>query len=125
MDWLPWVIGAALLIALFVWRTLARRLSVEQAQQIRVALEDGAKLVDVRTPQEFAAGHVIGAINIPMSQLGSRTRELGKRGKPLVVYCHTGSRSRHAVRFLQQQGYKRVLDLKAITNHGAVGLATR
>jgi phage shock protein E len=122
MSWLPWAIAAAALIALLVWKALAGRLSPEQIEEIRSALSKGARLVDVRTSQEFATGHVDGAVNIPLSELVNRTRELGKRNRTLVIYCRSGSRSGFAMRLLQQQGFRSVLDLKGMGNHGAVGL---
>jgi rhodanese-related sulfurtransferase len=62
-------------------------------------------VVDVREPDEFAAGHVAGAVNLPLSQLRGRYREL-PRDRPLAVYCQVGQRGYYAVRFLLQHGYR-------------------
>jgi NADPH-dependent 2,4-dienoyl-CoA reductase/sulfur reductase-like enzyme/rhodanese-related sulfurtransferase len=65
---------------------------------------DGQATVDVREPDEFAAGHVAGAVNLPLSQLRGRYGEL-TRDRPLDVYCQVGQRGYYAVRFLLQHGY--------------------
>ena len=57
---------------------------VEEARRL---VESGARLVDVRTPGEFAAGHLPGAINIPVQDLERRLHELGPKQAPIVVYC--------------------------------------
>ena len=73
-------------------------------------------IIDVRTAEEFAAGHIDGAINLPVDQVGEQiTRVKGlKPGSTLLVYCRSGRRSAAAVQILQQRGYTRVLDGGAI-----------
>ncbi len=61
-------------------------------------------LVDVREPDEFAAGHLPGARNVPLSQLRDRTAEL-PTDRPLWLYCHSGKRSYDATRALTQRGF--------------------
>jgi rhodanese-related sulfurtransferase len=65
---------------------------------------DGALLVDVREEDEFEEGHAEGAVNLPLSGLRERWREL-PAGRELHVYCGVGLRAHNAVRFLRQQGY--------------------
>ncbi len=62
-------------------------------------------LVDVRTPPEFAAGHIPGAVNIPVDDLRSRLGEL-PRGRPIAVYCQVGQRGYLATRILLQEGFQ-------------------
>lgn len=64
----------------------------------------GATLVDVRTPMEWEAGHVEGAVLIPLSDLGGRLHEI-PRDRPVVVYCASGSRSARAAAVLGAAGY--------------------
>lgn len=80
----------------------------EKAKALVVA---GAKLVDVRTPAEFAAGHVEGADNIPLAQLETRVDELGDKSDPIVVYCRSGNRSGKAQAILQARGFTAVHNL--------------
>jgi len=62
----------------------------------------GQVVVDVREPAEFAAGHVPGAISMPLSVLRQRWHEL-PRDRPLALYCEVGQRAYYALRFLVQQ----------------------
>jgi len=67
-------------------------------------VENGESLiVDVRDADEYAAGHVPGAVNIPLSSLRERWREL-PRDRPIACCCSVGQRAYYAVRFLAQQG---------------------
>jgi len=83
--------------------------------QARQLVQAGARLVDVRTPSEFAAGHIPGAINIPLQQLDSRLTELQPRETPVVVYCRSGSRSGRASRVLKSAGFAAVQDLGSMS----------
>ena len=65
----------------------------------------GALLLDVRTPAEFAQGSVPGAVNIPLQQLQGRMRELPKN-KKIVTFCRSGGRSGSAAAFLRSAGYQ-------------------
>jgi NADPH-dependent 2,4-dienoyl-CoA reductase/sulfur reductase-like enzyme/rhodanese-related sulfurtransferase len=62
-------------------------------------------VVDVRDPDEYAAGHVPGAMNLPLPQLRARWAEL-PRDRPLACCCGVGQRAYYAVRFLAQQGLR-------------------
>jgi NADPH-dependent 2,4-dienoyl-CoA reductase/sulfur reductase-like enzyme/rhodanese-related sulfurtransferase len=64
-------------------------------------------LVDVRTPQEFAAGHIPDALNIPLDDLRSRLGEL-PRDREIAVYCQVGQRGYLATRILRQAGFAAV-----------------
>jgi phage shock protein E len=80
----------------------------------RIAWADQALYVlDVRTPEEYAAGHLPGAVNIPHDQLAARLGELsGARERDIVVYCRTGRRSTEALGVLDDAGFKRLFHLK-------------
>lgn len=84
----------------------------ETGVKLSETLKKGAFLVDVRTPQEFAAGSVPGAINIPLDQVESRVSEFEGK-KDIVVFCRTGNRSGQAKRILESKG------IKDITNGGS------
>jgi phage shock protein E len=70
----------------------------------------GAKVVDVRTPEEYAEGHVPAAVNIPFDQIGQRASEIGGPATPVVVYCRSGRRSGIAAESLRGLGYTKVWD---------------
>ena len=65
--------------------------------------------VDVRTKEEFAAGHLAGAINIPLGDIAQRKQEIkGLGNTPVVFYCRSGNRSGSAVAYLQKEGYAEI-----------------
>jgi rhodanese-related sulfurtransferase len=64
-----------------------------------------AVVLDVREPDEFAAGHIPNAINLPLSQLRARYGEL-PRDRDLWISCVVGQRAYYATRFLAQRGYR-------------------
>lgn len=69
------------------------------------ALEELARsLIDVRTPKEFAAGHIPGATNIPVDELRDRLGEIS-RDREVIAYCQVGMRGYLATRVLKQAGY--------------------
>ena len=76
---------------------------------LKAIIEQGAFLVDVREPGEFAGGTAKGAVNIP---LGSVAVELNKfKGKEnIVVFCRSGNRSGQAKTILEQNGFKNVIN---------------
>lgn len=71
----------------------------------------GAKLIDVRTPAEFAAGHIEGAVNIPVADFEKRLAEIGDTNTSVVVYCRSGNRTKAAMAALKRAGYKDTFDL--------------
>ena len=73
----------------------------------------GHLLVDVRTPEEYASGHIAGSVNIPVQELGNRLAEVSK-DQPVVVYCRSGNRSAQAASILESAGYTGVYDLGGI-----------
>lgn len=80
----------------------------------RAVVSGGASLVDVRTPEEYAAKHVDGAKNIPVDEIDTRLSEIPK-DKPVVVYCHSGARSATAAKVLRGAGYD-VIDIGGMKN---------
>ncbi|KAA1424926.1 rhodanese-like domain-containing protein [Mumia zhuanghuii] len=63
----------------------------------------GLVVVDVREPDEWASGHIDGALHIPLGDLPTRADEIPADGQ-VLVYCHVGGRSARATMFLQQRG---------------------
>jgi phage shock protein E len=75
--------------------------------RVAEAISKGAKIIDVRTPQEFMGGHVAGSKNIPLQQLGGQMSSLPK-GTPIVFCCASGARSGAATDMARQAGYEAV-----------------
>jgi rhodanese-related sulfurtransferase len=73
--------------------------------------DDSAYVLDVRSPEEYAAGHVPGAVNIPYDQIASRLAEVPK-DKDVVLYCKSGRRAGIAAEVLANQGYTRLQHLE-------------
>ena len=74
----------------------------------------GAVLVDVRTAEEYAAGHIPGSVHVPLGRL-EPIRSLAKAADtPLFVYCHSGARSARAAAELEDMGYTRVYNIGGV-----------
>ncbi len=71
---------------------------------------EGVKLIDVRTPGEFATGHLPGAVNVQVGDLDGVAAAIGAQDAPAVIYCASGARSGHAVRALAARGYTRLVN---------------
>ena len=88
-----------------------QRLAVAQAVQL--AKQPGTFILDVRTPEEYAEGRLAGSVLMPVTELSLRLGDLPKDKKtPVLVYCVAGPRSQAAGRFLTEQGYTAVHELK-------------
>lgn len=70
-----------------------------------------AQLIDVRETNEFDGGHILGARNIPLSQMKMRMKEI-RPDKPVFLYCQSGARSGRAAQMLYKKGYKDLYQLK-------------
>ncbi|MDY4510406.1 rhodanese-like domain-containing protein [Streptococcus hyovaginalis] len=81
---------------------MIKSLTVRQALSL---IKDGElHLIDVREMNEYAGGHIPGAINLPLSQLAARFEDLSK-DKTYYIICQSGMRSERACSFLENQGY--------------------
>ncbi len=76
-------------------------------EKVATLIKEGAFLVDVRSPGEFASGHVNGSVNIPLDQIPSQLSKF-KSKEHIVVFCRSGARSGQAKAILGQNGFKNV-----------------
>lgn len=79
----------------------------------RLTSEEAPPLIDVRTPEEYRAGHLPGAVNIPLQDFLRRFSELEHyREREVVLYCETGARAIYGGRWLASRGFRelRLLD---------------
>jgi phage shock protein E len=72
---------------------------------VKDMIKAGAKIIDVRSPGEFADEAYPGAVNIPLAILPAKLDELGPKDRPIILYCASGARSAQAARLLKQAGY--------------------
>ncbi|MEZ4659580.1 MAG: rhodanese-like domain-containing protein [Caldilineaceae bacterium] len=79
------------------------------------------KLIDVRSPAEFAAGYVSGAQNIPLPELAEQMTAI-PTDLPVMLYCRSGNRSGQALRLLQMAGYTNVYNIGGLSDLAAQGL---
>src|SRR3954469_11811329 len=85
---------------------------VNTTQATHLINREEALVLDVREPNEFGAGHVLGAKNLPLARLDSSGADLAKRKeRPVIVYCDGGERSAKALAALKKQGFTRVANL--------------
>jgi phage shock protein E len=102
-----WIVAAIAALALVV---LSRRLGGGRMTRIVAEwIQAGAKVVDVRSPEEFRGGAYPGAVNIPVQELGRRLNEIPRDAR-VVLYCASGARSGVAARILKQAGYAEVVN---------------
>lgn len=101
----PWLLPAAA-AAYFGFRFLRFRAVKSRLPEL---LRRGAVVVDVRGPDEYAAGARPGSLNIPLGELEGRVKELDA-SKPVVVCCASGTRSALASGILARRGFKEVVN---------------
>lgn len=72
---------------------------------LNAKLQEGAQIIDVRTPDEYRGGHAKGAVNIPLDRLQSQLSKIN-RDIPVITCCRSGARSRMAADALKNAGYE-------------------
>jgi phage shock protein E len=86
-------------------------------KKIESYLQTGARVIDVRSPQEYESGHFSTAINIPHDRIEQRLGELGQdKQKPIILYCYAGSRSAVAEQILRKNGFMGVVNARNLEN---------
>lgn len=82
-------------------------ISEASVDELESALQAGAVLIDVRQPNEYEAGHVPGAVLVPLASVPD-TLELFASDVPTYVICRSGSRSYRACEYLEEQGIEAI-----------------
>lgn len=77
-------------------------ISVHDLESVLVS---GARLIDVREPDEYSSGHVPGAISVPLGQVPDRVEECCEAGRTTYMICRSGARSANACEFLADKGF--------------------
>ncbi|HET8694053.1 MAG: rhodanese-like domain-containing protein [Burkholderiales bacterium] len=108
-----WIVTAAASGGMLLWQQLkAGGAGLSPTEAVQLINRDKAVVIDVCEPQEFQAGHLIGAKNIPLGQLGSAKGLPGNKTTALVVVCASGIRSGKAVSQLKSMGYENAQSLR-------------
>ncbi|MDZ4064895.1 MAG: rhodanese-like domain-containing protein [Coriobacteriia bacterium] len=107
-----WIVAAVLIAAIgfLVLKPAGGGVQNIDAKELATLVDEGVAVLDVRTAGEYAAGHVPGAVNIPIDQLAAGLGSLDN-SKPVAVYCATGARSSQAIGVLQTAGFGTVYHL--------------
>ena len=91
-----------------------RQISMDEAVKM-MAEETGYIILDVRRPDEFAAGHIPNAINVPNETIGTaEIPELPDKDQLIMVYCRSGRRSKEASEKLVKLGYTNIVEFGGI-----------
>ncbi|MCX6923826.1 MAG: rhodanese-like domain-containing protein [Verrucomicrobia bacterium] len=116
MDWHSWIILVGV-IAVFLG---LKRLTLVGPATAREWLGKGARVIDVRSEQEFKGRHLPGAANIPLDRLRDEVARLAPdKNQPLLLHCLSGTRSGMGKAMLKKMGYRHVFNL------GSYGRAQR
>ena len=91
-----------------------RQINMDEAVEM-MAEESGYIILDVRRPDEFAAGHIPNAINVPNESIGTdEIPELPDKDQLIMVYCRSGRRSKEAAEKLVKLGYTNIVEFGGI-----------
>jgi phage shock protein E len=88
---------------------ILKNLFGKSSLNLKEKIEDGAILIDVRTPQEYADSRLKGTVNIPLDRLKTQLGQL-KNKKHIVVFCRSGFRSSQAKALLEANGFTNVIN---------------
>ena len=100
-----------------MWKKWIRKRNFDQKKDIRKEkinqyINQGAILIDVRSPQEYKEGHLKGAILIPFYQIRKEIeKKVPNKNQLIVLYCSTGHRGQEAQRILERLGYTNVYNV--------------
>ncbi len=113
----PWLAAyaavAAVALLIYELRARANSVSAISPQTAVQLMNQGAAVLDVRTPEAYSAGHLAGARRLDTSQIADAGNSLKRfKQRPVIVYCERGVSAAPAVRSLLQQGFTQVVNLR-------------
>ena len=112
MNWKTTLVLAVIVIAFLLFKK-AGQISITDARR---HVENGASIIDVRSPGEFASGHLAKAENIPLDQIRTvLPRQAHDKSQVLLLHCQSGMRSAAAAKALKNMGYTNVYNLGSIS----------
>lgn len=90
-----------------------RQITPQEAKEI-MDTENDIVILDVRTEQEYASGHIKNAVCLPNEDILGEPEILPDKGQKILVYCRSGNRSKQAAQKLADMGYENVLEFGGI-----------
>jgi len=91
--------------------------NADKGVDIPALIQEGALVVDVRSPGEFSGGHIEGAVNIPYDVISREIeKHASEKDRPIILYCHSGARASAAKKSLVQMGYAQVVNAASLRN---------
>ena len=117
MDLTGWLVVVGI-VALFL---VVKQLGQASSKTVREVMGRKPVIIDVRTDHEYSSSHLEGTRNLPLGELGQRIEKVLPMGtdRPILLHCHSGTRSAAGVRLLKRKGYTQVFNL------GSYGRAQR
>ncbi|WP_313235289.1 rhodanese-like domain-containing protein [Sporosarcina ureae] len=103
MKKLVWLIATVLLLA--ACGSTDKAFETVDLEDIEALQKEGALVMDVREVDEYNEGHIVSAINMPLSQLQNGERADLDKDQKYVIVCRSGSRSQTASEILFEEGY--------------------
>jgi len=96
-----------LIVRSFLEPVLTGVKNIKAQDAVRLMNNEGTLVLDVRLEKEYKEGHILDSVHIPLGALESRIRELdGYKGNTVIIYCHTGMRSKQAGSILKKHGFE-------------------
>ncbi|UOE95899.1 rhodanese-like domain-containing protein [Alkalihalobacillus sp. LMS39] len=112
MEWILPAILAAVLVFFITKRFITPKFLTPLSQEDFIKGYRKAQLIDVREQREYEGGHILGARNIPLTQLRQRMKEI-RTDQPVYLYCQSGARSKQAATVLKKKrGCEEIYHLK-------------
>lgn len=106
-------VAAVAAVLVYELRERARGVGAVGAQDVVRLMNQGAVVLDVRSAEDYAAGHIRGARSVPATQLANGADSLKRyKDKPVIVYCEQGVSAAGAMRALAEQGFGQVVNLR-------------
>lgn len=122
-------IGIIILVGVLYYLNTAKQCTAAEcdakqqmtAQTVLADVANGAVLIDVREPDEFAGGHAIKAVNIPLGKIQDGTYKSEKKDQKVYLYCRSGRRAGIAEEKLRQEGYTNIVNLGGLSDWQGMG----
>lgn len=93
-----------------MFQSLLAKLSGSSGEKCWQLIEQGARVLDVRSPEEFASGHLPQAINVPLPTLDQWLHQVENKQHPFVLYCGAGIRAQKGCDILKANGFECVVN---------------